>query len=301
MQTHLEAGRRTGMLAYLDRLATSVAAITKPDNVDWRPFGVDLWQGSGVIDWDKLAAFKNPPVDYVILRSGQGHPTVGARQEFYEDAKFIKNVQEAVRVGIPWMQYHVFLPNYIDTRYQVNYAFDRAQDAGDMPLCLWWDHELKNGVANNLISSRLEEVIYFTDELYRDIPLTGIYTGRWVIDQYSPWQSWMEDMNFWIASWSNTREKPALSDRDLPGNMKMSQVKIHQTTARGDGYLLGTKQQKCDYNRAMDPKKEFYEWLGVAEAPVPSSLDGRVSELEEWRKNLQECFQRMVDDTHAIR
>ena len=135
--TKAQAYRAQGLRArVVDAMAAAVTPFP-PDPGDWRPFGVDLSHFNGSVDFDKLQAYDNPKVEFVILRSGQGHPTTGAVEGFYTDTQFKANVIKATERGLPWMQYHVFMPNYPDTLSQVNWARQLQEETGQTPLALW--------------------------------------------------------------------------------------------------------------------------------------------------------------------
>ncbi len=284
---HANAGIAPGVGKVLRVAEQALLPVFPPSPDDWRPFGVDIWEGYGAIDWGKLKAYMDPSIDFVLIRSGQGHPTPGTPERFYKDPQFAANVYQAVTLGIPWIQYHVFLPNYSDTRQQVTYALQLADETGHRPCALAWDHQLKNGVSATTINARLYEVISYSRDLCIDINRIMIYTALWVFQQIAKFMPWMFDIDFWFAKWWNSKECPYVIETDLPDGMELSQVKIQQTTAQGDGKLLGSQMRRMTYDRAMMDRVEFYKWLGISEAPVDLEILSRVESIEKWIENVR--------------
>ncbi len=279
---HANAGFPPGAKTKFRTAAQAVLPVFPPSPDDWRPFGVDIWEGYGAIDWGKLKAYDNPSADFVLIRSGQGHPTSGTPERFYKDPQFASNVYQAVTLGIPWIQYHVFLPNYKDVKWQASYAMELAERAGHLPCALAWDHQLKNGMGPTTINGRLHEVVDWSDSFYDGSRPIMIYTAKWVFEQIAAYALWMEKIPFWWAKWSNTQESLGVSQNDLPRLMNLSQVKIQQTTSQGDGKLLGSQMRRMTFDRAMMDKVQFYKWLGISEAPVDPDHEIRLDQLEEW-------------------
>lgn len=293
--SHANAGiDRTSIRSQLANIATAVLPVFPPDPNDWRPFFLDIWEGSGNVSLSKMLAHRDPATCTVIIRSGQGHPTTGTRENFYKDMQYEANVQKAVMTELPWQQYHVFLPNYRDTRRVVLYARERMETVGHFPCALWWDHQLKNYTPADTINSRLRETMEWSAELIPEVVIQGIYVAKWVYDQIAAFREWMNTYYFWWAKWRNTQESSGVSQIDLPYEMLLSRVIQQQTTSHGDGRLFGyptstwRPRPRADYNRALLPMNEYMQLLDVEHKPQPTGLENRVLRLEQFKDYILE-------------
>lgn len=275
------AGAEPGILTNIKQ---AMLPVFPPDIHDWRPFLLDIWEGDGDVNFGKMLAHRNPTPCSVVIRSGQGYPTSGVRVNYYKDLQYEANVLKAVATGLPWQQYHVFLPSYRDTKYQVGYARQRMETVGHFPRALWWDHQLKQNQSPETINGRLQEVMEWSAELIPEIAVQGIYVAKWVFDQYAPFEDWMNAYYFWWAKWLNTRESPGVSQVDLPRDMSHPPI-MHQTTSHGDGRLFGSVPRRVDYNRAQLSMGVFMKLLGAEQKPTPD-LEERVLELERFKEHV---------------
>ena len=297
---YANAGRPPGIKSRLAGLAAALLPVFPPNTLDWRPFFLDIWEGSGDVNFDAMLAHINPTPGTVVIRSGQGHPTYGTRMSFYRDPQYEANVLKAVAFELPWQQYHVFLPNYKDTKYMVEYARQRMEEVGHFPRALWWDHQLKNNQSADTINGRLQEVMAWSAELIPEVFVQGIYVAKWVYDRYAAFKLWMNDYFFWWAKWRNTQESPGVSQVDLPIGMDLARVIQQQTTSHGDGRLFGYPTHRADYNRALLLLSEYLQLLDVEHNPEPppngdlaeqvsanrhaiTDLREKVGELEEFK------------------
>jgi len=256
------AGRKPNRIS---NLVQAVLPVFAPDIHDWRPFLLDIWEGDGDVNFGKMLAHRNPTPCSVVIRSGQGHPTAGARENYYKDMQYEANVLKAVATELPWQQYHVFLPSYGNTKYQAEYARQRMETAGHFPRVLWWDHQLKHNQSAGVINGRLQEVMEWSAELMPEVEVQGIYSAKWIFDAYAPFEDWMNAYYFWWAKWLNTKESPGISQIDLPRDMTAVPV-LH-------------------YNRAQLPMDAYMKLLGVEQKPAPD-LEDRVLELERFKEHV---------------
>ena len=73
-----------------------------PNEKDKRKFGIDQSRYQGPMDFEKLAAYQWPKVDFVIARTGISWG--------YKDAWFREFWKQYKRLGIPRGAYHVLYP-----------------------------------------------------------------------------------------------------------------------------------------------------------------------------------------------
>ncbi len=240
-------------------------SITDPREI----VGPDVGYPNGTFRWDVLAEYKNPEIDFAVIRVGQSN------HSDWDDVQFLRNMAQAKANGIPRMGYHVLFPGR-DAKSQAQYVVGMYNRAGEMPEGpLWWDVELRHSQTAYTISKRTIEA---HDEFIR---LTnhkcGIYTGAWFTNAYMQTQYWFPRVKWWLATWLYNQPREHPGPPGLPKTVPLTAVQIHQTTSNGDGVLLGngtdTTLKRIDLNRWMGTREEFNELMGIEPEPPPPEHD----------------------------
>jgi hypothetical protein len=280
----------------LSRIGARAATPFPPTPGDARIFGLDFWEGTG--NWDAAVTkrFSNPSVAFVIIRSGQG------LMDSYDDTKFLANARKAIEEKIPWIDYHVLMPqqdavNQVDHLYGIINAL-----GGELPSMFIWDVELVNSQTPKTISSKTRVVVDYTRQRFST--LSGWYSGPWFTNTYMEKQDWMLDSNYpyWHAQylWPDQQKERTGINLMLPYDnwLPITQVMIHQTTSYGDASLFGftgSTHGRIDYNRWMWSEERYKEIFKLVEPePEPPTgleervvkLEERVSDLERWAKGI---------------
>jgi len=229
-----------------------------PDKDDPRKFGVDVSRFQGDIDFNKMAMYSAPPVEYIMIRSGQGR--VGSYDDL--DNKFYYNWLNS-KEHFPRMAYHVLYPSV--PAYQqvanVNRIFKEVEyDFGEGPL--WIDFELTHDLDPVSLTSACKA---FYDALVAEFDIrVGIYSGYWFLQKCRPAQ-WWADVDWWLAHYWTSEEHDGPPDR--PAIVPADRVIFHQTTSWIDGPLLGVSSQRLDANRYQGDN--LYEYLDY-DIPEPA-------------------------------
>ena len=162
--------------------------------------GIDISEHQGNIDWEKV---KNE-VDFVIIRCGYGVDDITQ-----DDDKFMQNVLECKRLGIP---YGIYLYSYaVDTNKAISEAqhvrrlLTQAGDYTTPEFGIWYDMEDADGY----------KIPYnVSDQTYRDIIHTFIsemkkygYDNVGVYANLDWWNTKLNDASLdqypkWVAQWN---------------------------------------------------------------------------------------------------
>ena len=242
-----------------------------PSTTDTRPFGVDISRYNKVVDFDMMAAYDYVPVEYIMIRSGQG------AEWSYDalDSCFYYNWEGAKRVGIPRMCYHVIYPsvsvdNQVDN---VERIFEEVDfDFGEGTL--WIDLELWQGMTPQVVSDR---TIEFQRKLEERFGIrVGIYSGWWYLSTMIDFEleipDWWYEVDWWLAQYLNAdleREHPG---PPWHGPIPLENIIFHQTTSWIEGAPMGAPGNiRIDANRFM--RGNLYEYLDI---------DTPVSVFDDW-------------------
>lgn len=95
--------------------------------------GIDVSSYQGNINWDKV----KPNIDFAIIRCGWG-----SDYKKQDDSKFARNVQECIRLNIP---YGVYLYSYADTtaklQSEIKHVLRLIKGIAPKPFCVYYDME----------------------------------------------------------------------------------------------------------------------------------------------------------------
>ncbi|MBA7579904.1 hypothetical protein ES708_21785 [subsurface metagenome] len=249
-QYHASAGREVGIARAITQGITLKPFL--PSLVDLRPFGIDVWEGDGYIDFEKVAEFGPPKVEFVMVRMGQSWGR--------EDKKFERNWRGFKGVGIPRMSYHVVFPSQevIPQVENVCRIFDRSGngDLGEGPA--WIDSQLVQGQTREKVSvATISMVRGVEGKLEKE---AGVYTGKWHIEENMEIQDWFGEIFWWLATWlwpKQTRENqgPPRKVDEIP----WKNVLFHQSASWGDGLAIGSQAKRIDYNRFIGTWEKMRE------------------------------------------
>ena len=241
-----------------------------PTKDDPRPFGVDISRYNGIVDFDKMKAYDYVPVEYIMIRSGQG------ASWSYDalDNKFYFNWAGAKRAGIPRMCYHVIYPS-VSVQPQVDNVksiFEEIDyDFGEGPL--WIDLELYQGMKDPVIMDR---TIEFKTKLEEQLNIrVGIYSGWWyletMLDEGLQVPDWWSEVDWWLAQYTFAELGYEHPGPPYAPAIPKENVIFHQTTSFIEGAPLGAPGNKrVDGNRYMGDN--LYEYLNIEE-PEPVFAD----------------------------
>jgi GH25 family lysozyme M1 (1,4-beta-N-acetylmuramidase) len=235
-----------------------------PDKDDFRPLGVDISRYNSNVDFEKMAEFRDPPIEYIMIRSGQGR--LGNYDDL--DSSFYYNWEHASEY-FPRMAYHVLYPSeYVpDQVANVNRIFKSIDyDFGEGPL--WIDFELHHNMNPVSLTNACKQ---FYDALIAEFDIrVGIYSGNWFLKARCQPQAWWAEVDWWMAHYWTSEEHDGPPDK--PDIIPLNKIKFHQTTSWGDGMLLGAPvlpYGRIDLNRYMG--ENLYEYLDYEEVPTYSN------------------------------
>lgn len=184
-------------------------------------YGIDVSMAQGVIDWDKLAA--NDDLSFVIIRAAQGT---------YTDSRFMENIKECQRVGIPYgLYFAASATTEQDVRQEAAFAVDFCRRYRPQ-YGAWYDMELAKHKA--LGKAKITELLrlwldYVSGEGYR----SGIYTNKdWLDNRID--HALLANYDLWYAAYPSTARK-ALTDAPRDNRQKLSypQAAIWQWSSAG--------------------------------------------------------------------
>lgn len=267
------AGFPPNLVNQLRRWVSAFASPFPPSTTDSRILGVDISQFNGVMNFEKLAAYKPPKIEFILVRSGQ------SSSAGFDDTQFLRNWQKAKSFNIPRSTYYVLYPS-VDVEPQVTHFLSLMEEAGDLGEGPFWlDVELHQGQSKKRVTDATFEWLTLVTE--RTGHRAGIYTGKWFTDQFMEPRDWWPETDWWLATWLQSREHPG--PPRLPQTVPLSACKIHQTTSFGDGKLVGAESAQIDFNRWMGTHEEFIAYFNVEEPPPPAppaDLEKRVAANE---------------------
>ena len=132
--------------------------------------GIDVSTHNGVIDWEKAKT----QIDYAIIRCGYG-----CDQTNQDDKYFNKNVEECIRLDIP---FGVYLYSYANTLEKANSEADHvlrlvSKYKNKVTMGIWYDIEDK--IQANLSKNLLKDIITtFCNKLENNYYFVGIYANK---------------------------------------------------------------------------------------------------------------------------
>lgn len=231
-----------------------------PEKDDMRRFGLDISYYQGMSDFDKMAAYNNPPVDFIGIRYGISWA--------YTDKYWSYNWSEAKRVGINRLAYHVVYPKEKPSDQMAHFLKGLTPDAGEGPPVL--DVELNHGASRQVITETVMQCVMILYGALGRYPI--IYTRPQFVKDYMLWgQDWYEKVPWWMATYTWTGREhngtgvvEASEQYGIPGEM----VWIHQTSSKGNGPTFGVKSADLDYDRWMGTELDYEECFGE-ETPIP--------------------------------
>lgn len=248
------------------------------------PFGIDVSRYQGKIDWDKTALYR-PQVVFAGIRA--------AISWGYTDTWFARNWEEAVRVGILPMAYHVVYPGESAER-QIDHflkvigeeRLKPLRQGRGMPLVL--DVELDHGLAPAKISQAVERCAVLVTQATGRKPI--IYSRAQWVDVYitgvgNP-PAWLNQYDWWLAHYNADGSEHA-GPPPLPKGVERNRCVIHQTSQKGPGRAMGMESEGVDLNRWQGTLESFKAYAGIGgAAPVELSLEEKVCRLWEAHREL---------------
>lgn len=161
----------------------------------------------------------------VILRASSGAS--------YRDPKFPVYLEQAKKVGLKVLAYHVSHPLYSPQANFMNYQSAIAGANLDGPPVL--DCELSGGQSQYVVASRTKETCY----LFKD--LTGVLIIYTRMGWWDPWvgsAAWMRDFYLWVANyWTSLGEDrwpgSAVYTTSIPAGWKGAEPFLWQFSSSG--------------------------------------------------------------------
>lgn len=217
-------------------------------------FGIDVSRYQGKIDWDVVAAH-TPEVVFAGIRA-----TISWG---YRDSWFQRNWEEARRVGILRMAYHVVYPGENVTRQVDNFLGMLGDDPGELPAVL--DLELDHGYSTTVIKNNTRAMAQQIQTRTGRRPI--LYSRASWVNQFLSGAAWLKEYDWWLATYLRTPDEhpgPPLIPKGVPTYL------IHQTTSHGTG--IGSESLNMDYDRWNGDREAVYRYAGLAEPPKPPQL-----------------------------
>lgn len=244
------------------------------------PFGIDVSKWQGKIDWDVIAKFDSPKLEFVGIRASINYA--------YTDTWFARNWSEAKRVGIPRTAYHVVYPGSSPEK-QVSYFLDVVgSDIGELPLTL--DCELDHNLHYTKIASCILQCAVLIESATGRKPL--IYSRALWVDDYITGSgqtppAWLNNYDWWLALYLNTTsEHPG--PPTLPRGVNRERCKIHQTSQKGAP--IGVQSKQLDYDRWQGTSASLLAYLSKLPSPPQTQTESNQSQtLEQRVKKLEDA------------
>ena len=204
--------------------------------------GVDVSKHNGVINWEKA---KNE-IDFAIIRCG-----FGMNVELQDDFQFKRNVEECIRLGIP---FGVYLYSYANTIQKANSEAEHVLRLinpykKEIKLNIWYDIEdsiqatLDKQVLSNIINT-------FCNKIEENGYSVGIYANKYWLEtkiEYNIKNRYM----LWCAGYGK-------NDGQAYGKYKYEHenVKLWQYTSRGSIQGIGMVDMNYLYDEKIIVKQE---------------------------------------------
>jgi GH25 family lysozyme M1 (1,4-beta-N-acetylmuramidase) len=243
-----------------------------------KPFGIDVSQHQGNMDWEVVAAY-SPKVCFAGIRAGISWG--------YVDKNFKYNWSEARKVGIARTAYHVIYPDSPPQKQMESFVNLMDGDFGELPPTI--DAELTRDRGYAVIASVLIQCLSLLENMTGIRPM--IYTRANWIDEHitgpcNQPPSWLNAYDYWLAQYLRRPEEHS-GPPDLPRGVDRKRCIIHQTSERGAP--IGSEARQQDYNRWQGDLDSFYAYANIlpaeenVEEPPPSelTLEERVTAIEE--------------------
>jgi GH25 family lysozyme M1 (1,4-beta-N-acetylmuramidase) len=255
------------------------------------PFGIDVSRYQGTVNWDAVAASKNPEIVFCGIRAGISWG--------YTDPFFSRNWSEAKRAsqarqdkgGFPLLR-TAYLVLYFteDPARMVDHFFSIVgNDLGELPLTI--DVELDQGQGYKVISQKVHTVAQLITARAGRPPI--IYSRYLWIDQFitgttgSLWNTppaWLNDYDWWLAQYLRTPEEHP-GPPSLARGMNRERVIIQQTSDHGAP--IGVQSLQMDYDRWQGDLTSLAKYVSVTPPPPPTpmTLEERIARLEKAAKD----------------
>ena len=170
-------------------------------------FVLDVSAHQGDIDWSTL--WNSGQIDGVILRLG-----FGSDYTSQDDAKFLKNVKECERLGIPYGVYlYSYAVNTNDAISEANHALRLLKNTGNnFKMGVWFDMEDADGYKkrhgldpynSNNYNMLVSICATFVDRMSSNGYHSGVYASlSWFENQLK--NSRLNNIEKWVAQWGNS-------------------------------------------------------------------------------------------------
>lgn len=227
-----------------------------------KAFGIDVSRYQGKINWDFISRHQ-PKVVFAGIRA-----TVSWG---YTDSWFQHNWEEAKRVGVLRMAYHVVFPGENATRQMDSFLRLVGLDTGELPLVL--DVELDHGLSPSAISLNILRCAQIIESRTGRKPI--LYSRASWVNQFMAGASWLDQYDWWLAQYLSTPgEHPG--PPNLPSGVK--QWQIHQTTSHGSP--IGVESLQMDYDRWNGDESNVRKYAGLED------IDPETLPLSEWASSM---------------
>ncbi|NMC78971.1 MAG: hypothetical protein GYA59_06395 [Chloroflexi bacterium] len=230
-----------------------------------RAFGIDVSRYQGLTDWDVVAAH----VSRVVFAGIRATISWG-----YRDPWFSHNWQEAKRVGVLRMAYHVVYPSQDADRQVDNFLGMLGSDLGELPPVL--DVELDQGQTPTVIANNILRHAQLIEARTGKRPI--IYSRASWVDPYMAGATWLNNYDWWLAHYLSTPD-------EHPGPPKLPKTVtkwlIHQTTSHGAP--IGVESKQMDYDRWNGDEAAVYRYANL---PVPIPQPTWEEAIDAWARTL---------------
>lgn len=156
--------------------------------------GIDVSTHNGVIDWERVKT----QIDYAIIRCGYG-----VDQTNQDDKYFKRNVEECIRLSIP---FGIYIYSYANTIEKANSEAEHVLRLVDpyknnMTMGIWYDIEDK--IQANLSKNLLKDIITtFCNKIENNGYFVGIYANKnWLENKID--NALKERYVIWIAQYNS--------------------------------------------------------------------------------------------------
>ena len=251
------------------------------------PFGIDLsqhnasWDGRQVPDFDQFQAHV-PAIRFVSIRTGISWG--------YRDSMFQRFFEEASRIGVCILPYHVVYPSADPIR-QMEAFLTILKDVNMEQVRLVLDLELDQGKSRVQITNMVAQCLRYLFSVTGRYPI--VYSRASWINEHLDVAS-LPSLDWWLAQYIRSYDAPQFTPEypcppQLPKGVR--QWLIHQTSQRAPA--IGGVGHYMDYNRWNGSLEQLWAYFGKGKpggaiCPLDSKACERAAQVLKPAKVLEE-------------
>ncbi len=251
------------------------------------PFGIDLsqhnasWDGKQIPNFNQIHSHE-PTVHFIAMRTGISWG--------YRDSMFARYFEEATRIGVCILPYHVVYPSADPVR-QMEAFLTILKDANLEQVRLVLDLELDQDKTRAQITRMVDHCLRYLYSATGRYPI--IYSRALWINEHLDVGS-LPKLDWWLAQYIRSHDAPQFTPEypcppQLPAGVR--QWLIHQTSQRAPA--IGGVGHYMDYNRWNGNLEQLWAYFGKGKpreaiCPLDSKACERATRALKPRQVLEE-------------